>query len=116
MNGFMGLAAAHGAAFGKATWLKAAADGAAVGGATRLTAEADWTVIAGATRLTAVASRAAVSGTTRLATTAGGTGLLATTAADRLFDDFVILAFVGIAIAIALYIISAFRKLVRGLE
>jgi hypothetical protein len=45
-----------------------------------------------------------------------GTSLLATTAADRLFDDFVILAFIGVAIAIALYIISAFRKLVRGLE
>jgi hypothetical protein len=45
-----------------------------------------------------------------------GTSLLATTAADRLFNDFVILAFIGVAIAIALYIISAFRKLVRRLE
>jgi hypothetical protein len=59
---------------------------------------------------------AAVSGATRLTATAGGVSLLATTAADRLFDDFVILAFIGVAIAIALYIISAFRKLVRGLE
>jgi hypothetical protein len=59
---------------------------------------------------------AAVGGAAQLAATAGGTSLLATTAADRLFDDFVILAFIGVAIAIALYIISAFRKLVRGLE
>jgi len=62
-------------------------------------------------RLNAFAGLAAIGGAAT-----GGATRLATSAADRLFDDFVILAFIGVAIAIALYIISAFRKLVRGLE
>ena len=38
------------------------------------------------------------------------------TAADRLFDDFVILAGIGLAVLIAVFVIKSFRKLCRSLD
>ena len=35
-------------------------------------------------------------------------------AADRLFDDFVVLVMIGVAIAIAMFVVAALRKMVRG--
>lgn len=41
---------------------------------------------------------------------------LCAAAADRLFDEFAILAGIGVAIGIALWVIGAFRKVFGGLN
>ena len=48
------------------------------------------------------------------ACTAAGRALTAT-AADRLFDDFVYLVIIGVAVGIALYAMKAVRKVFSGM-
>ena len=40
--------------------------------------------------------------------------VIAAAAADRLFDDFVVLVMISVAIAIAMFVAAALRKMVRG--
>jgi hypothetical protein len=48
------------------------------------------------------------------ACTAAGRPLMAT-AADRLFDDFVIIVMIGVAVGIAIYIMRALKKFFSGM-